>query len=178
MKKNQRVMLTRRLLRESLLRLLAERPLEKISITALCHEAEINRTTFYHHYTTPADVLSDIEAELVRELNEIARDRMPGDRASTVALCRKMAEHADELRVLFRCNVDAQLETIIRKLQENLIALSATKPQIAADDEIGISLAATFIGSGIYYLIRRWILEQIPLTPEQITDLIFAILSD
>ena len=53
-KENQRIALTRRLLQEGMLRLLAQKKLEDISVTALCKESGINRATFYNHYTSPA----------------------------------------------------------------------------------------------------------------------------
>ncbi len=58
---NQRIMLTRRLLKEALLRLLESAPLDKISVTQLCQEAGVNRATFYRHYTSQEDVLQEIQ---------------------------------------------------------------------------------------------------------------------
>ena len=48
-RENQRVMLTRRLIKESLTGLLAEESIHKISIRALCERAGINRSTFYKY---------------------------------------------------------------------------------------------------------------------------------
>lgn len=50
MKDDQRIALTKRLLREGLLRLLSKTDLNKISVTQLCIESGINRATFYRHY--------------------------------------------------------------------------------------------------------------------------------
>ena len=50
MKDDQRTALTKRLLREGLLRLLSKTDLNKISVTQLCIESGINRATFYRHY--------------------------------------------------------------------------------------------------------------------------------
>ena len=65
MKGNQRIALTKRLLQEALLRLMNRKPLDKISITELCDEAGINRTTFYRHYYTPHDVLLSMELDFI-----------------------------------------------------------------------------------------------------------------
>ena len=59
-RENQRIMLTKRLLKESLLRLLERKELDKISITELCREAGINRATFYRHYEIPRDILNEL----------------------------------------------------------------------------------------------------------------------
>ena len=49
-RENQRTRLTKRLLRESLLGLLEEKPVEKITVKELCETAELNRSTFYTYY--------------------------------------------------------------------------------------------------------------------------------
>jgi len=52
-RENQRVQLTKRLLKEALMKLLEEKPLEQINVSELCRVADINRATFYKHYAIP-----------------------------------------------------------------------------------------------------------------------------
>ena len=59
-KENQRIALTKKLLQEGLLRLLETKSLDKISVTELCRESGINRATFYNHYNSPQELLTDI----------------------------------------------------------------------------------------------------------------------
>ena len=49
-KDNQRVRLTKRLLRESLIKLLGKQTIYDITVSQLCEDAEINRSTFYKYY--------------------------------------------------------------------------------------------------------------------------------
>ena len=67
-KVNQRVMLSKRLLKESLIRQLKEESIYKISVRELCEQAGINRTTFYKYYGSPFDLLKDIEDDLLRSV--------------------------------------------------------------------------------------------------------------
>ena len=46
-KTDRRVKYTKQAIRDSFLKLLSEKPIEKISVTEICREAEINRGTFY-----------------------------------------------------------------------------------------------------------------------------------
>lgn len=62
-KEDQRIRLTKRLLKENLIELLAEKNIGRISVTELCSRSDINRSTFYQHYNTPKDVLLGIERE-------------------------------------------------------------------------------------------------------------------
>ena len=50
-KTDARVRYTRRVIKESFLALLHEKPINKITVKEVCEAAEINRATFYSHYT-------------------------------------------------------------------------------------------------------------------------------
>ena len=64
---NQRIRLSKAMLKNALMRLLKEKPIEKISVYELCAAAQINRTTFYSHFSDCFDLLSSIEGDLLRE---------------------------------------------------------------------------------------------------------------
>lgn len=55
-KEDRRVRYTKQAIRDGFLRLLAEKPIEKISVTEICREADINRGTFYAHYSDPYEL--------------------------------------------------------------------------------------------------------------------------
>ena len=44
----------------ALLRLLETTAFEKISVTMLCNEAQVNRSTFYAHYSDTSDLLVEV----------------------------------------------------------------------------------------------------------------------
>lgn len=46
----------------------AEKPVYRISISELCKEADVNRSTFYSHYSDPGDVLKEIEDDLIAKI--------------------------------------------------------------------------------------------------------------
>ena len=54
-KTDRRILKTKRALRESLLYLLKEQPIQKISVSRLCEKSDINRSTFYTYYSSPMD---------------------------------------------------------------------------------------------------------------------------
>ena len=72
-RENQRTRLTKRLLRESLLELLAEKPVEKITVKALCEAAELNRSTFYAYYQDVFSLYYEMGNELVDALVDYVR---------------------------------------------------------------------------------------------------------
>ena len=68
---NQRLMLTKRLLKEHLTELLQEKSIQKITVVELCSGAGIHRSTFYTHYGCVLDVFKEMEDDFIAELEEI-----------------------------------------------------------------------------------------------------------
>jgi AcrR family transcriptional regulator len=69
-KTNRKVKYTKMVLKESLIKLLKKKSISRITITELCEDADINRATFYAHYTDQYDLLKQIEQELVDDINK------------------------------------------------------------------------------------------------------------
>ena len=53
---------------EALFRLLQTKHFEDISISDLCNEAKVNRSTFYSHYTTIKDLLQETHTAMLQQL--------------------------------------------------------------------------------------------------------------
>lgn len=62
---DRRVKYTLLALRGSLLELMREKDVSRITVKELCERADVNRGTFYAHYASPADLLEQIEQELL-----------------------------------------------------------------------------------------------------------------
>ena len=67
-RENQRVRLSKRLIKESLTRLLQTESIHKVSIRTLCEEAGVNRSAFYKYYGSQYDVLEELEADVIRQI--------------------------------------------------------------------------------------------------------------
>ena len=70
-KNNQRARLSKILLKNALMDLLSEKgSVTKISVRELCERADLNRSTFYAHYSEPKELLEEVEAELLDATRE------------------------------------------------------------------------------------------------------------
>jgi AcrR family transcriptional regulator len=69
MKSDRRVIYTKKVIKESLLLLLENNPLNKITVKQVCLEAEINRGTFYRHYVDIIDLYVEIESEFINQIS-------------------------------------------------------------------------------------------------------------
>lgn len=129
-KEDRRVRYTKQAIRDGFLRLLAEKPIEKISVTEICREADINRGTFYAHYSDPYELKQSLEEQLSeameRRMREIGVNRLNSLQTLRLLkeneeLCRVFAgpygDHDAMLKVIRR-HADAYLEQEILVLGE------------------------------------------------------------
>lgn len=75
-KEDRRVQKTKRQLKNGLARLMQRKSLSQITVKELVDEADINRSTFYLHYSDVTGLLGEIEEGLLREM-EIAAEKHP-----------------------------------------------------------------------------------------------------
>jgi len=177
-RENQRVLLTKRLLKEGLLRLLQYQSLEKINISELCNESGINRTTFYKHYNSPQDVLSDIEFDLYQEYKVLA-DQSPEKnlRHDIELICTYLYEHAHIIKILLLSNADTYFANLLNELNRALWEKKNTTHDMSDLDADSILLISTFFGSGCYYLLKKWLMNEVSKTPKEIAELIYILIS-
>lgn len=69
-----RVIKSRQNIRNALISLLSEKELSQITITELCERALINRKTFYRHYRSVSDVITEFENELLSDFSKILKN--------------------------------------------------------------------------------------------------------
>ena len=67
-KQDKRSVRTCAAIESALLRLLGDSDINEITIKRLCEEADVNRTTFYLHYTSVFDVLENIREEIITRI--------------------------------------------------------------------------------------------------------------
>ncbi len=93
MELHQRVVVTKRMVKEGLMRMLEKKPLEKINITELCQEAGINRTTFYRYYELPRDILTEMQNEFFEETFECFQKPLTVSDIERLFVC--LSEHSE-----------------------------------------------------------------------------------
>ena len=174
MKENQRITVTKRMLKEGLLRLLATKELNKIKINELCEEAGINRATFYRHYETPEDVLLELERDI--SLKIFPNTKRPANLKEAQKLleksCSCIQENSAVIKLLFRSNVEEHLIQKTNEFYQQILELRKQERQYSDVDDDTLKMVACLFGGGCYWLIRQWILEDIPKTPGQVAALI------
>ncbi len=100
-KSDARVRYTKSILKRSLLTLLREKPINKITVKEVCELSELNRATFYTHYSDCFALMESIEQELIDAFGESLKYVNSFDVTALIEAIYIMVEqHEEACRVL------------------------------------------------------------------------------
>lgn len=169
---NQRVTISKRMLKEGLFRCLKRKPLEKITVSELCREAQVNRTTFYNHYVIPRDILMEIgisHAKNVRDIFQSGGKKPLGERRKDVLYY--IYSVREELKILFSAQADAHVEDSARDFFSWFVdGFIEERKDLLIKDEAEHEMICNCIGWSSYFLVRQWLTQYETKTPEEMHD--------
>lgn len=168
---NQRTRLTKRLLRESLLELLREKPAEHITVKELCELAELNRSTFYAYYNDVPALYQEMGGELVQALlNHIRAINQEGD-IDTEPMLSYIRDNQELFRLLvYRDKYLNANQPVQRQIIQGYFGLAPELALPCASAEREYFLEYLYMGgTGI---IHHWVQNGCDLPPQQVAGLI------
>lgn len=176
---NQRTRLTKQLIKDSLLSLLENNEINKISIKSICENAQINRSTFYKHYGSQYDVLSELEDALISESEQIlGNDRMKTD----IEVCLSYEtfcvyiEKNKKVYQLLTNNIGSNFPQKLIGHQQMKVLLQNQLPDCYSEDDM--SYIYTFVAYGIYQLLVEWLHTDCMRPAQEIAELIHKLLDN
>lgn len=175
-RENQRVAISKQMLKDGVMGLLKKKHIDNISVTELCAASQINRTTFYRHYQTPKDVLLEIENDLFKELFEfpVEAEDTKDMRKLVLRTCVLLNDNREKVKIFISNSIDKDFMRFFQRMADCFLGsrtiLYKRRP---ADEETARLLRTSFAVSG-YSLLCQWIMEGIDKTPEEITDMILG----
>lgn len=173
---HRKVRYTKRVIRESLFALLDAKELNRITVKELCELADINRGTFYSHYTDIYDLVDKLEGELLQRMMAVARFEEIGKNNQAEMLADILAHiknNVEDYRVLVinpefsRCLDEFLAETY----KHHAMALAQKNPQISKNM---IDYSFAYLSSGSTRAILKWIENDFEESPEEMAALINA----
>lgn len=172
-KTDRRVLYTKMFLKESLLELMKEKPIDKITPTELCRRANINRNTFYSHYYTAREVLNEVEADFAAQIIEYLQTQSTEETRSVThmlrEICRIIYKQQDLCKILLSDNGDpAFFETLISNGKPFI--LDGWRAEGVDLNEREIELLFSFIVNGSVAVIQKWASTDMEQSPDKIAD--------
>lgn len=168
---NQRTRLTKRLLRESLLELLRDKPVEHITVKELCELAELNRSTFYAYYNDVSALYQEMGGELVQALLEHIRAINQGDGIDTGPMLSYIRDNQELfLLLVYRDKYLNANQPVQRQIIQGYFGLAPGLALPCAPEEREYFLEYLYMGgTGV---IHRWVQNGCDLPPKQVAEVI------
>lgn len=168
---NQRTRLTKRLLRESMLELLREKPMEYITVKELCECAELNRSTFYAYYTDVPALYQEMGGELADALLEQINAINQGGKIDTEPMLSYIRDNRELFHLLvYREKYLNANQPVQRQIIQGYLGLAPNLVLPCGEEEREYFLQYLYMGgTGV---IHRWVQNGCDLPPEQVARLI------
>lgn len=174
MKESRKTRYTRMALEDSLIELMTKKPISKITIKELCENADINRTTFYSHYSDQYDLLRQIEDDALSWAKEAISGVQDIKSMQEIKnIIEKILEYfADDhkhIQVLMseQGNIDFQKQLI------TLIYDYCGIIPFASENTDAQELYFVFIVNGSVGLIQNWLKNGLRVPAKEIAEIIY-----
>lgn len=157
-KENRRVRYTKMVLRDTLLDLLKTKPINRITVTDICQQADLNRGTFYNYYCDAYDLLSQIEDEFFDELLQTIKRFEDGVSDSLlVELLTTVDQNRALCQIILTANADQTYANRILDLTRAYTLKYWENNNVKNLTEAEMDLLYTFFSNGSLGVLKKWI---------------------
>ncbi|KAF0196192.1 MAG: TetR family transcriptional regulator [Bacillota bacterium] len=174
-KDDRRVKYTKMVLKESFIKLLEKKDISQISIKEICEDADINRTTFYAHYSDQYDLLRKIENELLDNIGAHL-DQIDGN-INAVALAEKifdyLKENAELCKLLLSERGDFTFQKRVMVLVYDKIIAEITGGNTITKEDAEYVYAFTI--TGCVGIVQKWLDEDMKKSPSYMAEMVISL---
>ncbi|MEN6351185.1 MAG: TetR-like C-terminal domain-containing protein [Syntrophomonas sp.] len=175
---DRRVKYTRMVLKESFINLLEKKDISQISIKEICEDADINRATFYAHYSDQYDLLKKIEAELLDNINiHIAEFDQKNNEMDAVLQAERIFEYLKEnakiCKILIGEHGDFSFQKQVMMLVYELVITNLTdNNKITREDA---EYVYSFTITGCVGLVQKWLDDDMKKSPRFMAEMVIKL---
>ena len=174
-KLDRRVKRSKALMRDALIELMKEKPFSEITAKDVTERADLNRGTFYLHYNNVFGLLDELENEVVEGFAHMLEEtdiRQDGAWEYPLIghICDYIAENPDLCRCLL---LNPRSDRLAKKLAD-IMKQKGQKVQQKMGLEIETYKADyihQFIAYGFMGVVKQWLMEEMPLSKEEMMEL-------
>ncbi|WP_343342929.1 TetR-like C-terminal domain-containing protein [Terrisporobacter petrolearius] len=180
-KNDRRIRKSKESLKQSLINLMKEKPINNITVKELVLAADLNRSTFYNYYCDIPDMLEKLETELYNEFIRILELHVIKDHKThdlykeahefIEDMCDVINESADFCQCIFSQNGDISFLFKLEELVEDHI-----KDQLRQDFDGKMDYPAyvySFVKSGYIGILKSWMKGGCVESPQDIANLTY-----
>ena len=166
------------LIRNALVTLMQQKPFEKITITDIVKEADINRGTFYAHYHDTAEVLDKIREEVVQDVLAAAKLMTPDEIIQDPSeLFSNLGELMEKNREYYRTllSIGCSIEILASAKSAVIEYISTAKAISEYPDQAYIKCALDALAAAVTQAYLDAIIGKVEMSIEQVTQLVSRI---
>ncbi len=169
--------LTKRAIYASFLKLLNERPLDKITVKDIVDDCKINRKTFYYYFS---DIYAMAE-EMFREEFEKRRSEITPDEGSWLEAFKNTCSYMHErrtvtLHVFKSLGFEKTNETFFSIAMEHIPLFLKNQAQGLSVSEEDVQLISVWAANSLSGMLTRWLSDGMKELPEKLLDRFAAIM--
>jgi AcrR family transcriptional regulator len=173
---HRKVKYTKMVIRESLFELLETKPLKQITVKSLCELADINRGTFYSHYTDIYDLVEKLERELIKEMGSVIKFESIGKKNQEQMFSDVFTHIKTNIGnykiILLNPESSRCLDMILAEVYKHHASALMSKDPPISQNMIDYTFA--LLSSGSTKVILKWIENDFEESPEEMARLINA----
>ncbi len=164
---------TRLAIQTALLSLMKSKPLDKITVSELAAAADVNRKTFYNHYSNVYEVRRELDQHYIDRFLHILSDTPPERLRSDPVyfietLVDNLAADMERTRLIFDSGEHHYLAQRFREITMPTlrdVSISHTRyPQY-------LPYVTEYLTSGLVSLLELWVRSESPLPPAEFADM-------
>lgn len=172
---NRKIRYTRMVLKDSLLELMKEKPVSKITVKEICEKADINRATFYSHYSDPYDLLHKIESETLEWAEKMVTTILAQtDEKEMIKIIENILEYIVDnkkhIQVLMSEQGDINFQKQLLSMIYNRCGISPTNEKNA--DSLADEYYFVFVVNGSVGLIQYWLKSSLNRSAREMAEII------
>ena len=167
-----RIVKTRTNIKNSLIDLLAEKNVSKITVTELAEKAMINRKTFYRHYNTVQDVVDDINYDIINDVISHAKksDRDGNNLVNQLNFIGlSIVENKEQINKILKNSPEVFGSGRSVELLKRFIEVSI-RPVLNFKNETKLKYLVEFVVSGFISVYVRWFNDGCAASSEKLAD--------
>ena len=165
---DRRIRRTKALLQQGLIQLMETKEIKDISVRELSELADLNRGTFYLHYTDIYDMLWQMEDELFLEFNEILDRTLTGEASSPAATLQEVFAFLERHRAFAKVTMGPHGDLAFVNRMKELVKERIYNILDVEPEDSDLIYIESFIVSGCTGVIETWLNHPTPRPPENI----------
>ena len=168
-KNNSRYKMSSEKIETAFLTLILNNKYEDITISQVCNQANVNRSTFYCHYDDINDLIIKIEGKFAKGMASIFNY---GERQTHEAFV-EMFTFVKENKYFYKAFLNIPYATLAEtNIKLDVLKHIGNSSTIDKSNKMGIFYRASFFGAGIKEMCRIWLEFDCKETPEEMARLL------